>query len=147
MIWKSCFKAQIPFHLPVFSILARKKRKEGVCSRSKHICGFSDHIKDILPQKRPPPFPALAKSLVLKRNTNGSGCLTWLCQFLPVLSSPSALPDPWGRPTRTPWSPSYKNTTVLCHFCAPSRDMRSAAAGNKEGGRERNGKKEKGVSG
>ena len=40
------------------------KKKLKRVFRSKYICGFSDHIKDILPQKRGLPlFPALARSL------------------------------------------------------------------------------------
>ena len=43
---------------------SQKKMKEGVVLRSKHICGFSDHIKEILPQKGGSPlFPPLARSL------------------------------------------------------------------------------------
>ena len=30
---------------------SQKKLKEGVVLRSKHVCGFSDHIKEMLPQK------------------------------------------------------------------------------------------------
>ena len=32
-------------------VVARKKLKRRVVLRSKDICGFSDHIKNILPQK------------------------------------------------------------------------------------------------
>ena len=30
---------------------SQKKIKEGVVLRSMHVCGFSDHINEILPQK------------------------------------------------------------------------------------------------
>ena len=45
--------------LNIFSrlrVLARKKIKEGVVLISKHICGFSDHIKAFLLQKGGPLF-------------------------------------------------------------------------------------------
>ena len=44
-----------------------EERGGGVVVRSKHICGFSDHIKDILPPKGglPSLLPALARSLLL----------------------------------------------------------------------------------
>ena len=43
---------------------SQEKIKRGVILRSKQICGSSDHIKEILPQKEGRGvFPALARSL------------------------------------------------------------------------------------
>ena len=53
-------------------VLARKMKEVEGWFISKHICGFSDHIKDILPQKGgggggglPSSFHALARSLCI----------------------------------------------------------------------------------
>ena len=43
-----------------YTLQGSSQKKEGVVLRSKHSWGFSDHIKEILPQKGL--FPALARS-------------------------------------------------------------------------------------
>ena len=47
---------------------SQKQIKKGVVLRSKDICGFSDHIKDVLSQKGGSlPLPSLARSLSVCR--------------------------------------------------------------------------------
>ena len=55
--------AEVTYKVRVQQGSSQKKIKEGVVVlRSKHICGFSDHIKGTLPQKGGAP-PSLARSL------------------------------------------------------------------------------------